>query len=212
MSTWRAVVAIVGVVIVVLGCNKAPTVAPAAPARELPPLAIKGVELGSSPESFIAEMGPHAVCNQERTLCAVHLKNAEAACDGVADEDSCKKGVAESFAYGPTKATKFGFRYEQGRAVVGLATFENKNFDGLVDALVTKYGPPAQEQVDTVSNAMGAKFRNRQLHWSLPGGSIRADERQASIFEGAVSIYTQEGKAALGEDVESSKKSNVGKL
>lgn len=102
---------------------------------------------------------------------------------------------------GPTGDTIAGaaakILYAFGRVADGTqrleaitAFFDHSDFDSVVSALTSKYGPPSVSNKGVASNSFGAAFADRTFTWEMPGSQIVATERVRTLTESAVMFST----------------------
>ncbi len=138
----------------------------------------KGVMLGSPPSSVYGSFND-AFCNDAKTEKSKTY-----------NDHSCM--VFKSTVAGIP--TALGFYYFDNK-LWKISTFELKSsgHNELKAALIRKYGKPTVEKNTTVSNAMGAKFKNVETEWVTDEYKMVLIKYNGKISESSLNIYSSNG-------------------
>ncbi|SMP71981.1 hypothetical protein [Noviherbaspirillum suwonense] len=116
-------------------------------------------------------------------------------CAWVIREESYSTSARKSPLYAAGAGVKdYRFRFialpgeEPKLFSIELETRANRHQE-LVDALTTKFGPPAESENGTVQNRMGATFENNTVVWENATGQIKVLQRALDIETGLTFFY-----------------------
>lgn len=136
-----------------------------------PPLEIKGVPLGASEADAV------------RTIPALN-------CQDFRGDRMCTIGqtAAAAFPYGSARPKNYIFSFRGDRLGIAMVVLATADVDGVIAALMEKYGPPKSDDRGTIQNRMGATFDQRTATWVTPEGRIVATQRASKIDEGQITF------------------------
>lgn len=146
----------------------------AAPAHAESPLEIRGVALGDSLEQLSA-IHPSARCS---------LADRE-----VSDDTCTIRG------YGSVDDAFVMYIIVDGKVESAAVLMDSASLPGTLLAMKAKFGEPSIDD-STVTNAMGASFRNRKATWTTDAGRIVAEERVGRIDKAQIKMESIAGVRA----------------
>jgi len=132
---------------------------------------LKGITLGAS-EADVTERFPSVKC-RDRVPATV--------------ERMC--AVAKE-TYGEVGANLF-FALNGGKVQTMSARFSSRDFASVIETMKERFGPPSSEETETVSNRMGAQFRNEIFTWKRGAEGVRAARYSGSLDRASIMFFSE---------------------
>ena len=174
-----------------------------------PPLEVKGVPLGASMAELQAKI-PGFTCAGSKCQFSLdsYTRSECGPFSTSASYNECYHRAVAATDFGPAHVLSYTAEFRDNKLGRMSLSVGQIFIDRIVIALTEKYGTPTSDIVKPIQNRAGATFGNRVAIWERPDGSIKVEQRNASIDYGAVIISTKAfDEAALKEFVEKAKAS-----
>ena len=149
------------------------------------PLSFKGFELGAPQDTFLSAFPRPNNCKgaaPSSQLC-VWLPASD-----------CRDERSQCFQqinYGGVVPNGLLVDFVEGRLASVRLYFRSSEFRKLKDALVLRFGAPADSKTEVVQNRMGATFNNDRLLWLRQETLLSIRERAGKVDEGVVMLTSK---------------------
>lgn len=125
-----------------------------------PPLEIRGLQPGDPAKTFEAVF-PGYYCHMSR------------------GDDADELCLAVGQTFGAIAASYFATAIADRLASIGVQ-FDSSDFDVVLSAVTSKFGPPTRQYTEMVTTGIGVRLQNRIALWRQPGVSLRLTRYAAS--------------------------------
>jgi len=99
-------------------------------------------------------------------------------------------------SFGDATSARLSYVLLDNNVIDIYISLNETEFNGVVDALKSKFGMPSREENSIIQNRMGAKFENVTLSWTNGDISLTAERRNTSVDKSKVDMFS---KSALVE-------------
>lgn len=173
------------------GDQKKPETPTVAPSTIPASFDFKGLQLGVTEDELKAKFQDFSCRDPEDDR---RRRMADRIC--IADPSSscrpntwCENDPEKPWSYGGIRAKYVTALFYEGKMHAISVSIQPDQFQGLVEALIVKYGQPSVSESEVLKTKIGANYENQKITWDSINSTLSASKFTTSIDNGTIRYF-----------------------